>query len=91
MNSVDIQLAIDVVRSSILLAIKLSFLPLFVGLIVGLLMTVIQTLTQLQEQTLALIPKMFAVIATVFFIVPWLLNMLLDYTSNLFTDMVNWF
>ncbi|MBI4243727.1 MAG: flagellar biosynthetic protein FliQ [Planctomycetes bacterium] len=91
MDSSVIQQAIDISREAILVTIKLSAIPLTVGLVVGLIFSFIQTLTSIQEQTLALVPKMFAVIVTVFIILPWLLNVLMDYTIEIITSMGGWF
>lgn len=91
MDSGEVQQAIDIARESILIAIKMSAVPLIVGLAIGLLVSIVQTLTQIQEQTLALIPKMLAVVLSIFLILPWLIGQITDYTVLVFTDMITWF
>jgi flagellar biosynthetic protein FliQ len=85
------QVAVDVGREALLVTVKLSFPVLAVGLVVGLFVSILQTATQIQEQTLAFIPKMFVVVLTLFIIMPWLLAVLVEYTEDLLLDMINWF
>jgi flagellar biosynthetic protein FliQ len=42
------------------------------GLIVGLVISLIQAVTQLQEQTISLIPKMLAMAACLVLLLPWM-------------------
>lgn len=79
--------AIDLVRSAIVLSLKISVPLLVVGLVVGLLVSILQTATQLQEQTLVFVPKILAVVVTIFVMLPWLLRVMVEYTITLFRDM----
>lgn len=56
---------------------------LLVGLIVGLLVGLFQTVTQIQEFTLTFVPKMLAVFACLFLLMPWMTNKLVVFTTNL--------
>lgn len=89
MDQTDI--AIDIARNALLVTIKLSAPLLLIGLIVGVIISIVQVATSIQEQTLVLIPKMFAVIATLFLIMPWLLAVIIEYTQDVFTQMIKWF
>ncbi len=60
--------------------------PLLIGLVVGLLVGLFQTVTQVQEFTLTFVPKMLAVFALLFFMMPWLTGKLVDFTTNLITN-----
>jgi flagellar biosynthetic protein FliQ len=68
------------------LALKISLPLLGVGLLVGVLISIIQAVTQIQEQTLAFIPKVLAMAAVLVIGGPWMLNQLLSYTSDLWTS-----
>lgn len=57
--------------------------PLLVGLIVGLVVGFFQTITQIQEFTLIFVPKMVAVFACIFLLMPWMSGKLLAFTTNL--------
>lgn len=60
---------------------------LLIALGVGLLVSVFQAMTQIQEQTLAFIPKILAVFISLVVFGPWMLTTLLDYTRNLFQSL----
>jgi flagellar biosynthesis protein FliQ len=77
-------LVVDLARNAIMLAALIAGPMLLVALIVGLVVSVFQTVTQIQEQTLSFLPKLAAV-ATVFLIaLPWMLQLLVKYTTELF-------
>ena len=56
------------------------------GLIVGLSVSIFQTITSIQEQTLIFVPKIVAVFASVIIFAPWLLSILINFTTSLFGD-----
>ncbi|MEE2657950.1 MAG: flagellar biosynthesis protein FliQ [Candidatus Latescibacterota bacterium] len=56
---------------------------LAVALIVGLGVSIFQAVTQIHEMTLTFIPKIVAVGVTVVLILPWALQQIVDFTSNL--------
>jgi flagellar biosynthetic protein FliQ len=87
MDSDHLQLAVDLGRGALLLAIKLSFPILIAGLVVGAVISVLQAATQIQEQSLNQVPKMFTVAAVIFLILPWLMTMLVEYTVGLVHEM----
>ncbi len=66
------------------LAIILSALPLSVSLIVGLIISVLQAATQIQESTLTFVPKLVAVILTLYFAGSWMIAQMVDYSSSVF-------
>ena len=68
--------------------IILSSMPvLLVAMGVGLLMGIIQTATSIQEQTLAFIPKILAVIVSLVVFGPWIFRMVGDMTINLLSNL----
>jgi flagellar biosynthetic protein FliQ len=91
MDSGDLSLAIDLGREALWVAVKLSFPILISALLVGALISVVQAATQLQDQTLNQVPKMFTVAAVVFVMLPWILAVLAEYTHDLVKDMGIWF
>ncbi len=90
MDSGDLSLAIDVGREALWVAVKLSFPILLSALVVGALISVLQAATQIQDQTLNQVPKMFTVAAAVFVLLPWILGVLVEYTHDLVKDMGVW-
>ena len=91
MDSSDLSLASDLGREVLWMAVKLSFPVLLSALVVGAMISVLQAATQLQDPTLNQVPKMFAVAAVVFLMLPWILAVLAEYTHELVKDMGMWF
>ena len=60
---------------------------LLTGMAVGLLVSLFQAVTSLQEQTLTFVPKALAVAMLLFFIMPWIVRTLMDYTTSMFDKM----
>jgi len=56
------------------------------SLIIGLLISIIQAVTQIQEATLSFVPKIIAVLVSLIIFGPWLLNLITEFTINLFTN-----
>ena len=77
-------LVIDLARNAILLAFVLAGPMLVVALGVGLLISIFQAVTQIQEQTLTFVPKLFAMAAAFLISLPWLIQITVKYTTELF-------
>lgn len=59
------------------------------GLVVGLLVSIFQATTQIQEQTLAFIPKILVILGAIILFGPWMLRVLLDFTNRLFSSLAS--
>jgi flagellar biosynthetic protein FliQ len=68
-------------------ALIISLPLLGVGLIVGVSISVFQAATQINEQTLTIVPKLFVVGLTIMFLMPWLIDRMVDLTIRLFTSL----
>lgn len=80
-------MVIKLAEQSIFTIILISAPMLLIALAVGLLVSVFQAMTQIQEQTLAFIPKILAVFIALVVFGPWMLTLLLDYTRDLFQQL----
>jgi flagellar biosynthesis protein FliQ len=60
---------------------------LILALVVGLIVSIFQATTQIQEQTLAFIPKIVAVLLGAIFFGPWMLGHMLSYTNEIFSNL----
>ena len=76
---------INIAMQAMQLAFKVAMPLLLVGLAVGLLVSIFQAVTQIQEQTLAFIPKILAIAGVLIVGGPWMLNQLLSYTTDLWS------
>ena len=74
---------VNLATTALTLAFKVALPMLGAGLAVGLLVSIFQAVTQIQEQTLAFIPKVVALAAVLLLLGPWMLNQLLTYTADL--------
>lgn len=79
----DVQDAVDLGRNAVILTLILSAPALAVGMFVGLAVGLLQALTQVQEQTVAFVPKLLAMFLVLAFTMPWLLTQLSDYWTEL--------
>ena len=78
---------IKLAEQAIYMIIILSAPMLLIALAVGLIVSVFQAMTQIQEQTLAFIPKILAVFLSLVLFGPWMLTLLLDFTRDLFQQL----
>ena len=67
------------------LALKVAGPMLLAALVVGLVVSIFQAVTQIQEQSLSLIPKIIGVAGVIIVLGPWMLGQLVSYTSALYT------
>jgi flagellar biosynthetic protein FliQ len=64
-------------------ALKVAGPVLLVALVIGLAVSVFQAITQIQELTLAFIPKIIAVGVVIAFAGPWMLDQMIAWTREL--------
>lgn len=70
--------------------LKASAPMLVLALAVGLIISVFQAATQIQEQTLAFVPKIVVVMLSILVFGRWILQTLADYTFNLLDNLHNY-
>lgn len=75
-----------VASGAIWVALQVAGPILIVGLVVGLVVSIFQAVTQIQEQTLVFIPKIIAIIVVVAVAGPWMLDVMVGYTEQLFRE-----
>jgi flagellar biosynthetic protein FliQ len=79
----DQDTVISLATQALAVTLKLALPLLLVGLAIGLAVSVFQAVTQIQEQTLAFIPKVLALAGVLMIGGPWMLGQLLGYTQEL--------
>jgi flagellar biosynthetic protein FliQ len=65
------------------LALYLALPMLLAGLIAGLAVSIFQATTQINEMTLSFVPKIIIVVGVIIFTMPWMMNMMMDYTKKI--------
>lgn len=73
--------ATDLVRQTLVLAMMIAAPMLLIGLLVGLVISLVQAVTQIQEQSLAFIPKTAAMVISAIVLMPWISHRLVEYAS----------
>ncbi len=59
---------------------------LLTALIIGLIVSIFQAATQINEMTLSFIPKLIGIFAMLVLSGPWMIGLLLDYVTRLFSS-----
>lgn len=80
MNSADV---LDVAREAILVMLRMGAPVMLIALAVGLVVSLFQALTQIQEMTLAFVPKILVIFVTVMLLLPSMLASLTTFTERL--------
>lgn len=78
---------IQIGQEALLMVMLISAPMLGLGLLVGILVSIFQATTQIQEQTLAFIPKIIAVFVAILVFGPWMLRLMVDYVRNLLMNL----
>ncbi len=81
----DQDTVVNLASQAMSLAFKVGGPMLLGAMVVGLLVSVFQAVTQIQEQSLTLIPKIAALAVIVVLLGPWMLGQIVAYTTNLYT------
>jgi flagellar biosynthetic protein FliQ len=79
------QLAIEICKGAVWTALTVAAPMLIAGLVVGILISLLQSVTQIQEMTLTFIPKILAVVTVMILVLPWIMNVLLSFTGEMFS------
>ena len=76
-------LILDIAREAIWVLIQVAGPVMGVGLIVGLTISIFQSITQIQEMTLAFVPKIVAVFFALSVLMPYMIQVLGDFMRRL--------
>ena len=75
---------IEIAMQTMMVALKLSAPILVTALVVGFVISLFQSMTQIQEFTLAFVPKVVAVGIAVLISGNWMMHTLVNFTQDLF-------
>ena len=79
-------LVIQVFRDCLKTALLISAPMLICAIIVGLLVSIFQAATQIHEMSLVFVPKMLAIIGCLLILSPWIMNVLITFTTGIITN-----
>ncbi len=74
-------------RQVLVTALAVAAPVLGAGLVVGVVMALFQTITSLQEQTLTMVTKILAVGFALFYLMPYILTQLIDFSQGLLSNL----
>lgn len=77
------ELVVRIAKEAIEITLYLSLPIMGVGLIVGFIISLFQAVTQMHEITLTFVPKIVAVLLSLLFLTPWMLQKMIYYTEQL--------
>jgi flagellar biosynthetic protein FliQ len=84
------ELVIAVAERAVWVILLTSGPLLIVALVSGLVVSIFQATTQIQEQTLAFVPKIIAVLVALIFFGPWMLARVTAYATDIFDNLVRY-
>jgi len=76
-------IAADLCRSAVLLALTIAAPVLLAAAASGLIIGLLQAVTQLHDQTLSFIPKLIVMSLVILLLLPWGLGQLMEYATDL--------
>jgi flagellar biosynthetic protein FliQ len=81
--------AIDISRQAIIVLLKMGVPVMLIALIVGLSVSLLQALTQIQEMTLAFVPKIIVIFASLLMFLPFMMSTLTGFTRQVMDKVVS--
>ncbi len=79
---------IEVAREGLFVLLKVGAPVMMIALVVGLSISLIQALTQVQEMTLAFVPKILVIFTSLIVLLPFMLRTLTTFSERLFDRIV---
>lgn len=78
------EFVVHLFREAFYTAMLVAAPVLVTSLLVGLVISILQAATSIQEFTLSFVPKLIAVAAVLVLTLPWMIDIMLGFTTNLF-------
>ncbi len=79
-----------IAKETIEVILMISAPVLIAGMAVGLAVSIFQAVTQIQEMTLTFVPKIIVVFVVLLALSPWMMDIMLKFTSRIFTEIPNY-
>ncbi len=76
---------LEYIKITLILVLKIGLPILVGGIIVGLIISIAQSVTQIQEQTLTLVPKIVVMAGIAVVIMPWIAQRLSEFAVYMFS------
>jgi flagellar biosynthetic protein FliQ len=80
---------VQIFHQGVYITLLISLPAVGVGLLVGFIISLFQAITQIQEQTLTFVPKVVSVLLIIAFTSPWIVSLMVDFTTTLWSAIPN--
>ncbi|WP_305043266.1 flagellar biosynthesis protein FliQ [Geoalkalibacter sp.] len=80
------EFVVDIGRQAVETVLMVAAPMLIVALVTGLTISIFQAATQINEQTMTFIPKIVAVLVTLLIMAPWMIKVLLAFTTRIYEN-----
>jgi flagellar biosynthetic protein FliQ len=57
-----------------------------VAVVIGLVISILQAVTQIQDQTISFVPKIVGMFLALLYVLPWIMDRLIQYSVDLYRD-----
>jgi flagellar biosynthetic protein FliQ len=81
---------VGMAKQTLFLTLILTGPPVICAMLVGLTISILQATTQIQEQTLTFVPKLFTVVAVLALVGPWMSAQLIAFSASIFESIPNY-
>ncbi|MGO4887767.1 flagellar biosynthesis protein FliQ [Anaerobacillus sp. MEB173] len=78
---------VGLAQQGVLTVIMIAGPLLVIALLLGLIVSIFQATTQIQEQTLAFVPKIVGVLVALVVFGPWMLSQMINFGYNIFNNL----
>ncbi len=78
---------IEIGRKALQTVLLTSAPMLLAALVIGLIISIFQAATQINEQTMTFVPKIVAVFVTLLIFGPWIMELLITFTTGIISQM----
>ncbi|GAB4135699.1 MAG: flagellar biosynthesis protein FliQ [Planctomycetaceae bacterium] len=83
--------AVELGRAAVMITLLLGVPVMLVAIVVGLFISILQAMTQIQDQTLSFVPKIVAMMLAILFLLPWSMERMIEYSTDLIREIPNGF
>lgn len=83
------EMVVDISRNAVQTVLLVAAPMMASALVVGLIISIFQAATQINEQTMTFAPKIVAVMVSLLIAAPWIINVIVSFTQNLYKSIGN--
>lgn len=74
----------EIMQAALLVTLKIAGPILIASMLVGLVISILQAATQIHEQTVSFVPKLFTIAVVMVLLGPWIMRVMNDFMQYIF-------